>query len=181
VALRREARREPVRRLRGDAQPPSRAEIARVDRLVRSAGVETVRGLRVRVLADGRAVVSRRGAGSPAPSLPRLRTEVRPAANGVFLERLRSKPGRLEIADADRVRGPVGIRFPAAGDQFQPLGRDRPQRLAHYLQRRGVGADDRRTVPLVCDGDGVLWVVGHALAARAAVTEATVRVLVLSV
>jgi len=152
-----------------------------VDRLVRSSGVETVRGVRVRVLADGRAVVSRRGAEAPPPALPQLRSGVKPAGNAVFLERLRSKPGRLEIADAEKVRGPFEIRFPAAGDMFQPLGRDRPQRLAHYLQRRGVGADDRRSVPLVCDGEGVLWVVGHALAARAAVTSETTRVLVLSV
>lgn len=180
AALRREALREPLRVLRGDAQPPSRAEVERLDRLLRGRGVETVRGVRVRTLADGSSAVARRGA-EPAPRpLPRLRAEERPAGNAVFLERLRARPGRLEIADAAAVRLPLAVRVPAPGDVFLPVGRERPQRLAHYLQRRGVGADDRARVPLVCDSEGIVWVVGHGLAARAAVTETTSRVLVLS-
>jgi tRNA(Ile)-lysidine synthase len=180
AGLRREALRQPLRALRGDAQPPSRAEVERLDRLLRGKGVESVRGVRVRTLPDGSSAVSRRGTESPSPAVPRLRVAERPAGNEVFLERLRARSGRMEIADAGTVRTPLTVRLPLPGDVFQPFGRDRPQRLAHYLQRRGVGADDRAAVPLVCDADGIVWVVGHGLAARAAVTAATTRVLAMS-
>lgn len=179
AGVRRTALREPVRILRGEAQPPSRAEVGRVDRAILGTGTGPLRGVRVRTRDDGSALLDR-GDARPQPTpLPRLHHTVVPAGNSVFLERLRSGPGGMEIGDADAVGRPLTVRLPAPGDAFRPLGRDRPQRLAHYLQRRGLGAAERASVPLVCDPQGIVWVVGHGIAARAAVTESTERVLAL--
>jgi tRNA(Ile)-lysidine synthetase-like protein len=104
--------------------------------------------------------------------------EIVPVGNAVFLERLRAAPGTCELLDADRVRGAVTVRAPRPGDRFQPLGLARAQRLGHYLQRRGVTEDRRAGVRLLCDDEGILWVAGHGIAARAAVGNDTRRVLV---
>ena len=114
------------------------------------------------------------------PSAPRtvLTWEERPLRTGVFLERLRSKPGTLELVDAAAVRGELVSRLPRRGDRFEPLGLATPQRLGHYLQRKGVPAAARKRIQLLCDDEGILCVAGFGIARRAAVTEATKRVVI---
>lgn len=112
------------------------------------------------------------------PRVATIAWDVRPAGNAVFLERLRAAPGTIELLDADRIAGTLGVRTPRPGDRFHALGLPRAQRLGHYLQRRGVTAAERPDVPLLCDDEGVVWVGGHGIAARVAVRDDTGRVVV---
>lgn len=70
------------------------------------------------------------------------------------------------------------IRSPAPGDRFEPLGMDgRSMPLNDFLRGRGVPRAERLRTPLLCDRDGIVWVVGHRISQRVRVTEATVRTL----
>ena len=79
-----------------------------------------------------------------------------------------------EAVDADRTQG-AEVRRWKPGDRIRPLGLDGRQRVADLLRERGVPRADRPGVPVVARGDEVLWVVGHRLAASAAVTAQTAR------
>ena len=79
-----------------------------------------------------------------------------------------------EVVDADRTAG-AGVRAWAPGDRIRPLGLDGHRRVSDLLRERGIPRADRAGVPVVARGDEVLWVVGHRLAASAAVGPETVR------
>lgn len=83
-----------------------------------------------------------------------------------------------EVVDLDRLSPPLLVAPPAPGDRLDPLGLDgRHQALADLLRSRRVPRDARPLVPVVRDALGIVWVVGHRLAHRARVTDATRRTL----
>jgi tRNA(Ile)-lysidine synthase len=89
--------------------------------------------------------------------------------------------GSAEVVDLGHIRPPLTVRGPAPGDRFDPLGmggRTRP--LADFFRGRRVARADRPGVPLVCDATGIIWVVGHRIADRVRVGDATARRLGLS-
>jgi tRNA(Ile)-lysidine synthase len=111
----------------------------------------------------------------------RLEVTIRDACNAVFLERLACRDGTLEIADADALSGALRARARREGDRIQPFGAGSSTRLGHLLQRRGIAADVRDRLPLICDAEGIVWAVGACLANRVRVTPATRRVATLRV
>jgi len=83
---------------------------------------------------------------------------------------------RDESIDLDRVVPPLEVRGPAPGDRFNPLGmpgRETP--LNDFFRGRRVAPAERAQTPLVVDGLGVVWVVGHRIADRVSLTGATTR------
>ena len=91
----------------------------------------------------------------------------------VFLE----EEGRSEVIDREALRPKdqrLVVRAPRDGDRFGPLGLDgHTQSINDFLRGRNVSKAQRREVPLVCDHDGIIWVVGHRIAERVRVTEST--------
>lgn len=87
-------------------------------------------------------------------------------------------PARARLDAA--VAGPrVTVRRVGPKDVFVPLHRSRTVRVAEFLARAGVPAPLRGDARVVADGtDRVLWVVGHRVDARAAVSPTTRRVAV---
>jgi tRNA(Ile)-lysidine synthase len=85
-------------------------------------------------------------------------------------------PSRDEIIDLDRIVLPLIVRAPKTGDRFEPLGMaGHHQSLNDFLCHRRIPHDRRGEVPLVCDREGILWVVGHRIAHRVRWTETTQR------
>jgi len=83
-----------------------------------------------------------------------------------------------EVIDLDRLAPPLYVRSPAPGDRLDPLGMDgRTRPLNDLFRGRGVAKGDRARVPLVCDGLGIVWVVGHRIAHRVRRTADTRRTL----
>ena len=81
-----------------------------------------------------------------------------------------------EWVDLDLLVPPLVVRRGVPGDRFEPLGmggRSRP--LNDFFRGRGVARGDRGSVPIVCDGQGIVWVVGHRIAHRVRLTEGTGR------
>lgn len=89
-----------------------------------------------------------------------------------------AEPG-VERADADRVAFPLRLRTRRRGDRFQPLGMTEEVRLSGFLMAAKVPFHDRDRLPLLCDRERIIWVVGLRLSEAVRQTEGTRRVLVM--
>jgi tRNA(Ile)-lysidine synthase len=79
--------------------------------------------------------------------------------------------------DADAVQGQLIVRNARRGDRFQPLGMPAPKKLSDIFIDRKVPRTERGQLPLLCDAEGILWVPGYTIAARARITPRTTRAL----
>ncbi len=84
-----------------------------------------------------------------------------------------------EVADADRVIPPMYLRSHRSGDRFTPLGTGRPRALHDFLTKQHTSAVDRERIPLLCDQNGIVWVVGVRLSDDVRVTDRTEQVVLL--
>jgi tRNA(Ile)-lysidine synthase len=105
------------------------------------------------------------------------------------IERLDLDAPRLELPgdtwsawlDADALNGPLTVRAPRPGDRFQPLGMpDGSLKLSDFFINVKLPKRARAHWPLVCSGDRIVWVPGYRPAHAARGTEATRRVLKMS-
>jgi len=95
-------------------------------------------------------------------------------------------PARLDAVcddaayfDGDAIEPPLRVRGRREGDRFRPFGMNGGKSLKQLMIDSKIAASFRDAVPLVCDRDGILWVVGVRRSATAPVTDATKTVLVL--
>ena len=79
--------------------------------------------------------------------------------------------------DYDRVTGKLTVRPRRPGDRFQPLGMDEEKKVGKFMIDAHVPRLWRTRVPIVCDAEKLLWVVGYRIDERVKVTENTKRVL----
>jgi len=94
--------------------------------------------------------------------------------NGRILAILNGEESRDESVDLNRIVPPLVVRQAGPGERFEPLGMDgRSQTLNDFFRGRRVDRARRATVPIVCDRDGIVWVVGHRISHRVRLTEAT--------
>ena len=101
-----------------------------------------------------------------------------PWAGGAIDARLDPGPetARGETIDLERVSLPLFVRTAAAGDRFEPLGMGgQSMPLADFFRGRHVRRADRTPRPLVCDQNGIIWVVGHRISDRVKMGEKTRR------
>lgn len=87
-------------------------------------------------------------------------------------------PHGPEIAflDAAFVRGVLTVRSPKAGDRFTPYGMNGSKLVSDYLSDRGLGRYERN-VPLICDEEGILVIVGHTVDHRVRIRKETKTIL----
>jgi tRNA(Ile)-lysidine synthase len=78
-----------------------------------------------------------------------------------------------QVFDAEQLGVPLTVRHRRDGDRMQPLGMDGTKKLKDYFIDAGVPAHERDAQPLLIGGDRIAWVVGHSIAAHAAVTPLT--------
>jgi tRNA(Ile)-lysidine synthase len=98
----------------------------------------------------------------------------------------RELPARLDAAgndvaylDWDAVDPPLVVRGRRQGDRLRPFGMDGTKTLKELMIDCKIAASFREAVPVVCDRERILWVVGVRRSAAAPVTDATKTVLVL--
>ncbi len=153
-------------------------------RLARLAGASRARvslGNGVEVVTDLRELILTRPA--PPPVSPRREPVPLPLPGeapwdgGRVVATIDPEPGapRDETVDLDRLVPPLLLRAPRPGDRFAPLGMKGSQALNDFFRGRRVPGAQRRGTPLVCDGLGIVWVVGHRIAHRSRLTNATRR------
>jgi tRNA(Ile)-lysidine synthase len=130
-----------------------------------------------------RFILKRVGAGSinvggPAPSEVTV-LELPGSAHwrsGTLHTSLEDDAPRDETINLDRVVPPLLIRAPRPGDRFEPLGMSgKSMPLCDFLRGRKVALNERAHTPLLCDAEGIIWVVGHRIADRVKLSEQTLR------
>jgi tRNA(Ile)-lysidine synthase len=90
-----------------------------------------------------------------------------------------STEGSQEVADADRVHLPLYVRNRQHGDRFQPLGMATEKKLKAFLMDEHVPFYKRDQLPLLCDQERIIWVIGQRLSHAVRVTPTTKRLLVM--
>lgn len=83
----------------------------------------------------------------------------------------------IETVDWRKVEQPISVRNRRDGDWFVPLGMDGKKKLKDFFIDLKVPIKERDRIPLVCDGRGIIWVVGFRIDDRYKVDESTDEVL----
>ena len=81
----------------------------------------------------------------------------------------------------DALVGDLLVRRRRPGDRFRPFGLAGEKKLQDLFVDAKVPRRLRDAVPIVCDRDGILWVVGYRIAERARVGSTAKRMLRLRV
>ena len=93
-----------------------------------------------------------------------------------------SKQPTCITVDADKVRFPLTVRPTATGDRFQPFGMKGSCLVSDYLTDRKVSYPEKQRQLVMTGAQGdILWLVGRRVAASAAVTSCTQRILEIAV
>ena len=95
------------------------------------------------------------------------------------LEHLMKDGRTVEVADADQVHFPLHLRSRRPGDRFRPLGMNHEKKLKDLLSDEHIPFFKRDALPLLCDQERIIWVVGVRLSDAVRVTAQTRRVLVM--
>jgi len=99
-----------------------------------------------------------------------------------FLENFREQKGPFEeIFDLDKIVEPLHLRTREEQDRFQPLGTGGTKTLGNFFTDVKVPTSRRDQTGLVCDGRGIIWVIGLRIAERVKITSKTQHILKLSV
>ncbi len=80
------------------------------------------------------------------------------------------------LVDVDAIDGPLLVRSRRPGDRLRPLGLNGSRKLQDILVDAKVPAESRDAVPLISDQRGLIWVVGHCIDQRVALSSKTRRV-----
>ncbi len=85
------------------------------------------------------------------------------------------------VLDADKLRMPLTVRHPQAGDRFIPYGMKQSRLISDFLTDLKLSRWEKEQVKLVSDASGaVVWVIGYRVADPCALTSATQSVLKIS-
>lgn len=85
----------------------------------------------------------------------------------------------IEYADADRIHFPLRLRTRVPGDRFSPLGLGHEMKLKDFLINERTPPFDRAAIPLLCDSQAIIWVVGMRLSDTVKLSKGTQRVLMM--
>jgi len=129
------------------------------------------RGRRIR-RTDSATPVPRQGMSDPVSDALRLKTAVIPVR-----KRTPGDDRWLAQFDVACLDGPLLLRWPRPGDRYGPVGLKGTKKLMDLLADRGVPSFRRAEVPVLTDAAGILWPIGHPIAARARVTSRTRHIL----
>jgi len=185
--LRRRLLRHCLTELSTSGLAPDRAVVDRLDEFCRSGrkSLSVPEKLQA-VLADDKLVIFRRGPHSyafplSAGSVCRLTTLGLDIRMSVYDNRreslVRRRRSRSALLDYDRVQPPLTVRNIRPGDRFPPLGLRGTKKIGDYLTDRKVHTVYRDEIPVVCDAEGIIWLVGYEIADRVKIDESTRKVL----
>ncbi|PNX50825.1 MAG: tRNA lysidine(34) synthetase TilS [Thermoplasmata archaeon M9B2D] len=68
---------------------------------------------------------------------------------------------RNAIFDANKLQIPLIVRRRKPGDYFLPSGFGKRKKIQDFFVDQKIPRDERDTVPLICSGENIIWIVGH--------------------
>jgi tRNA(Ile)-lysidine synthase len=181
--------REGARRVRGNLAGIEHGHVESVVRLIApgpSHGELALPGLHVRVQSDAIGL-TRDAEASPEPwaypvdlgetEIPEPPITLRLAMLEEESPRINATDRWAELADADRIVFPLELRSRREGDRFAPLGSATRVKLKDFLINERVPYFDRGRLPLLCDREKIVWIVGVRLSDEVRVADTTRRFL----
>jgi len=110
-----------------------------------------------------------------------------PEAEGEFHLRLLEREELKEIPkgnnikafDWDKVKNQLIVRNRRDGDRFIPLGLSGHKKLKDFFIDLKIERAHRDNIPLVCDGEEIMWIVGYRISDTYKVTKNTESVLLI--
>jgi tRNA(Ile)-lysidine synthase len=79
--------------------------------------------------------------------------------------------------DFDKIVQPLYLRNRRSGDRLTPLGMGGTKKLQDLFVDAKIPRIERDTIPIICDQDGILWVVGLRMSERGRVAPDTKKLL----
>lgn len=108
------------------------------------------------------------------PNLSLLIKASKPERMSGGYERNQIDEGEFRAAfDYDKIRGDLYLRNRRPGDRFQPLGMSGTKKLKDFFIDEKIPRGSRDSVPILVDGNSILWVIGHRIDDRFKVTANT--------
>ena len=84
---------------------------------------------------------------------------------------------REALLDADKAGQGLVVRGRLPGDRLRPLGLNGGKKLQDLLVDARVPQEERDNIPLVCNDNGLIWVVGFKIDEAYAITRSTLHAL----
>lgn len=85
----------------------------------------------------------------------------------------------VKCFDYDNINSEIYVRNRKNGDKFKPFGMNGSKKLKSFFIDEKVPKEQRSKIPLVLDGEAIIWVVGHRISEDYKVSSSTKKVLVL--
>ena len=102
------------------------------------------------------------------------RIEIRELENSADLDL--SKKEYTKLIDCDKIKSTLCLRYPQAGDFLVINQNGGRKKLSRYFTEVKIERSLRDKVPVVADGDEIVWVVGYRLSENYKVTPSTRKV-----
>ena len=83
--------------------------------------------------------------------------------------------------DVDKISGKLVIRNRRNGDKIKPLGLGGTKKIKDILIDSKVPLENRNNIPIICDDEKILWLVGHCISEEAKISESTEEVIRISI
>jgi tRNA(Ile)-lysidine synthase len=82
-----------------------------------------------------------------------------------------------QVFDYDKVKMGINIRNREQGDVFKPLKSNGTKKLKKYLIDKKIPVELRDKIPLIAQGNEIIWIIGYGISDKFKVTENTKTVL----
>ncbi|QEK11092.1 tRNA lysidine(34) synthetase TilS [Crassaminicella thermophila] len=82
--------------------------------------------------------------------------------------------------DLDKLKKGMILRTRREGDRFTPFGMKGSKKLKDFFIDAKIPREERDKIPLVCDGEEIMWIIGHRISEKYKVDQNTKNVLVLT-
>lgn len=85
----------------------------------------------------------------------------------------------IKCFDYDNIKNEICIRNRKNGDRFSPIGMKGHKKLKDFFIDEKIPKEKRDLVPLVLDGEEIIWVVGYRISEKYKVSSNTKNILIL--
>lgn len=110
----------------------------------------------------------------------RIETEITETIPARLTETRRSHGSEevVQCLDYECLVAPLVVRYRLPGDAFRPLGMQGKKTIKKFFIDRKIPRDQRTSIPLLADANGIVWVVGLSIDDRVKITKTTRKVVI---
>jgi tRNA(Ile)-lysidine synthase len=110
-----------------------------------------------------------------------IQTQILDGTKQTLDEFRKTKQANEEMLDYDAIKGSLVLRPWREGDRFGPLGAAGDKTLGDFFTDVKLASQWRKYIGLICDEEGILWVMGLRIAERVKISSQTKHILKLRV